>query len=154
MRPTQVCTFRIDGHLFGVQVEAVQEVLRSQAMTSVPLAPSVIRGLINLRGEIVTALDLRRRLRFDVRESGKDPMNVVVRTKQGVVSFLVDEIGEVLAVEQDSFEGPPETLDGGVRPFIAGVFKLDGDLLVLLDVERCADVSAVVADRDRGRGDR
>ncbi|GIV00946.1 MAG: chemotaxis protein CheW [Actinomycetota bacterium] len=154
MSSTQVCTFRIGERIFGVQVAVVQEVFRSQAMTSVPLAPSVVRGLINLRGEIVTALDLRRRLGLADHGASEDPMNVVVRTTKGVVSFLVDEIGDVVSVDQASFEAPPETLDDEVRPFISGIFKLDHGLLVLLDVERCADVSAVAADRNRGKGDR
>src|SRR5579875_3258105 len=92
----QFATFFVDGLFFGVDVLDVQEVLRYQEMTSVPLAPEVITGLINLRGQIVTALDLRRRLNLKPRADEDEPMNAVIRTKDGVVSFLVDEIGDVV----------------------------------------------------------
>ena len=91
----------------------VQEVIRYQAMTRVPLAPTVVSGLINLRGQIVTAIDLRRRLGLaGPADEGLHPMNVVVRTDDGAVSLLVDEIGDVVEVTDDAFEPPPETLAG------------------------------------------
>src|SRR5215472_3136729 len=93
--PQQLCTFYLDGLLFGVEVHKVQEVIRYQAMTRVPLASQVIGGLINLRGQIVTAIDLRRRLGLAERTAKQLPMNVVVRSDDGAVSFLVDEIGDV-----------------------------------------------------------
>ena len=92
--PQQYCTFLVDGHYFGLDVRKVQEIIRYQEMTSVPLASPVVRGLINLRGQIVTAIDLRRRLDLTERPEGTLPMNVVVRTEEGVVSLLVDEIGD------------------------------------------------------------
>ncbi len=132
----QFATFYLDGHLFGVQVERVREVLRYHKMTAVPLAPEPVAGLINLRGEIVTALSARRRL--GLPESGDDaqPMNVVLRTDNGVVSLLVDEIGDVLNVNQDDFEEPPETLAGPVRELIPGAYKLADGLLLQLDPDR------------------
>ena len=131
----QFCTFYLDKLLFGVEVGKVQEVIRYQEMTPVPLAPPVVSGLINLRGQIVTALDLRRRLEFKDRDSDKPPINVVVRTGEEAVSLLVDEIGEVLDVEDDIFEAPPETLQGLARELICGVYKLKGRLLLVLDTE-------------------
>src|SRR5215470_7934543 len=104
----QLCTFLLQDHLFGVPVEHVQEVIRYQQMTRVPLMPPVIGGLINLRGQIVMAVDLRRRLGIEDRAAEKLPMNVVVRTEDGAVSFLVDEIGDVLKVDAESIERPPE----------------------------------------------
>ena len=92
----QYCTFYLDGHYFGVDVLKVQEVIRYQEMTRVPLAPPVVRGLINLRGQIVTAIDLRRRLDLPDRPADQLPVNVVVQTDDGAVSLLVDEIGDVL----------------------------------------------------------
>lgn len=114
----------------------VQEVIRWQVMTRVPLAPPAVSGLINLRGQIVTAVDLRRRLGLPDRANGVDPMNVVVRTVDGVVSLQVDEIGDVLDVPAEAFEPPPETLDERTRGLIRGVYKLPGRLLLVLDTEQ------------------
>lgn len=137
----QLCTFALGDLLFGVDVKNVQEVIRYQEMTTVPLAPSTIRGLINLRGQIVTAIEMRARLGLPERE-GALPMNVVVRTGDGVVSLLVDEIGDVLEVEERCFERPPETMGGTFRELVSGVYKLDRHLLLLLDVERITSVGA------------
>src|SRR5580704_11458036 len=103
---SEICTFYLDGHYFGLDVLKVQEVIRYQEMTRVPLAPPVVRGLINLRGQIVTAIDLRRRLELSDRPADQLPLNVVVRTDAGAVSFLVDEIGDVLQVSEELFEPP------------------------------------------------
>src|SRR5215470_3234682 len=108
----QYCTFFVEGHYFGVDVLKVQEIIRYQEMTRVPLAHPVVRGLINLRGQIVTAIDLRRRLELPERAAGQLPVNVVVQTDDGAVSLLVDEIGDVLDVSDRAFERPPETLRG------------------------------------------
>ena len=130
----QFCTFYLEGLFFGVEVEKVQEVIRYQAMTRVPRAPEVIGGLINLRGQIVTALDLRHRLEMPPRSEERKPMNVVVRTEDGAVSLLVDEIGDVVEVSPSTFEAPPETLTGAARRMTSGVYKLDGRLLHALDL--------------------
>ena len=111
----QFCTFYLDDLLFGVPLTDVQEVMKHTAMTLVPLAPSVVSGLINLRGQIVTAIDLRQKLEFPPRRTRKLPMNVVVNNDEGAVSLLVDEIGDVVEVNEDAFEPPPETLRGKVR---------------------------------------
>ncbi len=132
----QFCTFFLDGLFFGVEVEKVQEVIRHQKTTTVPLAQDVIGGLINLRGQIVTAVDLRRRLELSQRNASADPMNVVIRTEDGAVSLLVDEIGDVVEVEQENFEHPPDTLSGVARELISGAYKLKGKLLLLLDTDR------------------
>ena len=140
MASQQFCTFLLDGYLFGVPVPQVQEVIRFHEMTRVPLANEVVEGMINLRGQIVVAIDLRRRLQLSERADGELPINVVVRTPDGAVSLLVDEIGEVIEVEQSSFEAPPETLRGAVRSMILGVHKLEGKLLHLLDTEKACQV--------------
>ena len=142
----QYCTFYLDGLFFGVDVQKVQEVIRYQEMTRVPLAPAVVRGLINLRGQIVTAIDLRRRLELKDRPEGQLPMNVVARTEEGAMSLLVDEIGDVLEVEESSFERPPETLSGVAQKLVQGVYKLKGQLLLILDTER------VVSSESNGSG--
>lgn len=137
----QYCTFQLAGHHFGVDVLKVQEIIRFQEMTRVPLAPPVVRGLINLRGQIVTAVDLRRRLDFPDRPDGLVPVNVVVHTDDGAVSLLVDEIGDVLEVPVAAFERPPETLSGTARELIRGVYKLDAHLLLILDIGRTVTLS-------------
>jgi purine-binding chemotaxis protein CheW len=132
----QFCTFTLDGNHYGIDVREVQEVIRTQPMTRVPLAPPAVRGLINLRGQIVTAVDLRRRLDLPDRPADRTPVNVVVRTDDGAVSLMVDEIGDVLPVDDDAFERPPETLRGPARDLIRGAYKLDGNLLLVLDTAR------------------
>src|SRR5205807_5907811 len=117
----QFCTFFLDGSLFGVPVPQVQEVIRFHQMTRVPLAPEVVEGMINLRGQIVIAIDLRRKLALRARGDGEMPVNVVVRSADGAVSLMVDEIGDVVEVEDSTFEAPPETLQGPVRTMILGV---------------------------------
>jgi purine-binding chemotaxis protein CheW len=137
---SQFCTFYLDGLLFGVELQGVQEVIRNLEMTRVPLAPAVVRGLINLRGQIVTALDLRQRLALKPLAPNAVPVNVVVRSEDGAVSLLVDEIGDVAEVEQGAFERAPETLTGPVRAMILGVYKMDGRLLHVLDKEKACQV--------------
>ena len=132
----QYSTFQVGDLFFGVEVVKVQEVLRYQEMTRVPLAPGVVQGLINLRGQIVTALDMRSRLGLAQRPPDMTPMNLVLRSDEGAVSLLVDEIGDVLEVETDCYERVPETLPAEQRELIAGVCKLDGRLLLVLDTEK------------------
>lgn len=135
----QLATFMVDGLLFGIDVLKVQEVMRYQPMTSVPLAPTVVQGLINLRGQIVTAVDLRRRLGLASRPAGARPMNVVVRTPDGTASLQVDEIGDVLELDAALYEPAPDTLRGKVRELISGVYKTPKRLLHVLDPDKAAD---------------
>ena len=137
----QYCTFYVAGHYFGLDVLKVQEVICYQPMTRVPLAPPVVRGLINLRGQIVTAIDLRCRLELPERPADQLPVNVVVQTDDGAVSLLVDEIGDVLEVSEQAFERPPETLKGTARDLIQGAYKLQDRLLLILDPERMMNLT-------------
>lgn len=132
----QFATFHLAGDYFGVEVGAVQEILRLREMTAVPLAPATISGLINLRGQIITAIDLRRRLEMEDRKPDRVPVSVVVRTTAGVVSLLVDEIGDVVEVANESFEPPPETLGLKAREMVLGVYKLSDRLMHVLETER------------------
>jgi purine-binding chemotaxis protein CheW len=136
----QFCTFLVDGEMFGTPVARVQEVIQQQEMTPVPLAPDVVAGMMNLRGQIVCAIDLRRRLQLPDRAADQTPMSVVVRTNQGTVSLLVDEIGDVIEVTDEARERAPETLQGVAREVIEGVYKLPDRLLLALDVNRVAEV--------------
>lgn len=137
----QFSTFFVADLFFAVDVLCVQEVLRFQQMTSVPKAPEVIEGLINLRGQIVTAIDMRRRLRLPPRGGDLTPMNMVVRTEDGAVSLLVDEIGDVLDVDGATYERPPENLDPAARDLIRGVFKLKDRLLLVLDTNKTVEIA-------------
>ncbi len=141
---SQFCTFYLDKLLFGVELKGVQEVIRSLEMTKVPLAPPTVSGLINLRGQIVTAVDLRRRLELEPGSPHGLAMNVVVRSQDGAVSLLVDEIGDVVEVEETTFEPPPATLQGSVRTMILGVHKLDGRLMHVLDMEKACEMTELV----------
>jgi len=142
METRQFATFTVDTLLFGVEVYKVQEVIRFQEMTVVPLAGRGAAGLINLRGEVVPAIDMRTRLGLPPLPEGVSPMNVVVRVDNEPISLLVDAIGEVAHVTAEQFEEPPETMTGPGRALITGAYKLQGSLLLALDVNRVADTSA------------
>jgi len=147
----QLCTFLLGGHYYGIDVMRVQEVIRYQEMTGVPLAPPDVRGLINLRGQIVTALDMRARLGMAPRGAEPLPMNVVIRTPDGAASLLVDEIGDVIEVSEEKYEAVPETVPAIQRAFLRGVFKLEQRLLLEIDTDTLV---AGDAPRAQGRGDR
>lgn len=140
---SQLCTFFLDNQMFGIDVQTVQEVIRYQQMTDIPLAPDAVCGLINLRGQIVTAIDLRTRLGLPSRPEGQLPMNVVVRSDDGAVSLLVDQIGDVQESDLENFESPPETLRGTARQLIRGAYKMKDQLLLILDTERVIDVAYI-----------
>jgi purine-binding chemotaxis protein CheW len=138
--PTQYCTFWADGLYFGVSVFDVQEVLRYQDMTPVPCAPDAVFGLINLRGQIVTAIDLRHRLGLPARPAGEMPMNVIIRSRTDVVSLLVDDIGDVIDIAGARLEPAPPTLPVHIREAVVGVVSLPEAILLVLDADRAADV--------------
>lgn len=139
------CTFYLDKYYFGIEVEQVQEIIRFQEITPVALAPVVVKGLINLRGQIVTAVDLRRLLELPERENDEIPMNIVVRTPVGAFSLLADRIGDVLELADGSFESPPDNLTGMARELIQRAYKLEGTLLLTMAIEKV--VSADVLNR-------
>ena len=137
----QLCTFRVGQHFFGVPVMSVQEVIRAQQMTIVPLAHGAVAGLINLRGQIVTAVDMRRRLDMPSRPEDIPPTNVILRTADGAVSLLVDEIGDVIEVDAATFEPVPLSVTGAARRMLAGVHVLLGQLLLVLDPDQAVELS-------------
>lgn len=144
----QFCTFHLGDLFFGVEVLQVQEVLRYQDMTRVPLAPPMVRGLINLRGQIVTALDLRQRFALPKLPDGQMPMNVVIHNNESAVSLLVDEIGDVVEVIDTSFELPPENLKGLARELTTGVYKLEDRLLLILDLDKTLQIPSATTHRE------
>lgn len=137
---TQFVTFTLDKALYGIDVSRVKEVLRSQARTPVPQSPGAIAGLVNLRGQVVTTVDLREQLCLPPRGDDREPMMVVVFADGESISLLVDDIGDVREVNEEQFENPPDTLPLEMRDLILGAYKLESDLLLVLDVERAVTV--------------
>jgi purine-binding chemotaxis protein CheW len=135
MTTKQYATFWLGHGLYGIEVERVREVLRQQDITSVPLAPPTVAGLINLRGQVVTTVDLRERLQLRAQTEESQPMLVVVLVAGESIALLVDRIGGVVDVSDDQFEPPPDTLTGTVRELVVGAYKLEGQLLLGLDVD-------------------
>ena len=147
-------TFDVGGYFFGVDVLQVQEVLRRQELTPVPLAPRVVQGLINLRGQIVTAVDMRLRLGLPPRTEEDAVINVVVRTEDGAVSLLVDDIEDVVGTDAETFESPPDNLDPVIRGVLSGIHKLSARLLLVLDISQVLDSSAFSAELEHAGGAR
>ncbi len=144
----QLCTFFVDDLYLAVDVLEVQEVIRYQDLTVVPLAPESVRGLINLRGQIVTAIDMRTMLDLPPLPEGELPVNVVIRDgADEAVSLLVDQIGDVVDLDSADLEGVPPTLTGRARELVLGAYKMPGRLLLLLDTEPVLAVQGLVAGR-------
>jgi purine-binding chemotaxis protein CheW len=139
----QYCTFFLGEFLFGLEVGQVREVLRAQRITRVPLAPAMFSGLINLRGQIITAVDLRQRLQLNTARSVPGSVNLIVQVNKGTVSFLVDGVSEVVDVERRALEPLPETLRGVARQLVKGVHRLPTQLLLILLPERVLDLQIV-----------
>lgn len=131
----QYATFFVGEMCFGVDVLKVQEVLRQHDVTRVPLAPRVIEGLINLRGQIVTAIDMRRLLKLAARENDVQPMNIVIHSDEGAVSLLVDEIGDVIEASESCCQPPPANMPASLRGFVDRVYTLEGRLLLVLNTD-------------------
>lgn len=131
----QYCVFRLSGMGFAIEAGKVQEVLKAHEWTPVPLAHGGVRGVMNLRGQIVTVLDLRSRLALELVKEEKTLTHMILRFKNEIVSLLVDEIGDVVEIAADSFEEPPATLAPEIRPYILGAFKLKDQLLLDLNIE-------------------
>lgn len=130
----QYVSFWIGDQLLGVPVNAVQEVLQSQRIARTPCAHPAVAGLLNLRGQIVTAVNLRHRLDLPDVELDHEPHNVVVLHNDESFSFLVDEVGDVIEMTADSMESPPHTLDSRWKSVTIGVFRLEKRLFIILDV--------------------
>jgi purine-binding chemotaxis protein CheW len=140
-------TMTVDGQAFGVPVLKVQDVLGEQRVTRVPLAPPEIAGSLNLRGRIVTAINLRRRLGLPDRPQGQKSMSIVVEHHGDLYSLVVDSVGEVLALPDESFEKTPATLDRIWRDASIGIYRLKEELLIILDVSGMLDALRTKDDR-------
>ena len=139
----QFCTFLLDDHLYGIEVGRVQEVMSAHTITHLPARDATVRGLLNLRGQIVPVVDLRQSLGLPARAPGVEPANVVVRTAEGAISLWVDEIGDVVEVSEESFERPPATLSARGGELVRGAYKLESRLLLVLDIARTLQSATV-----------
>ena len=139
---TLYASCRVGDLLVGIAVDAVQEMTAGMELTPVPLAPPCISGLLNLRGQIVTAIDLRRCLQLEERTADRRPVNVILRTADGCVSLLVDEVGDVLAVEADDIQETPRTSRGQPADLWSGAYQLESGMLLALNIDGVLAVAA------------
>lgn len=132
-------TVKLAGQLLGIPVLAVHDVLNAQKITHIPLAPNWVAGVLNLRGRIVTAIDLRRRLGLEARAEDEASMSVVVEHHGEPYSLQIDSVGEVLSLDDAAFEKNPVTLDAVWRDVSRGIYRLENQLLAILDVSKLLD---------------
>ncbi|MCY1042905.1 chemotaxis protein CheW [Corallococcus sp. bb12-1] len=135
----QLCTFHVGEHLFGLDIERVQEILLPPPLTRVPGAPPEVAGLLNLRGQIVPAIDLRRRLELLEGTAPPDAPHVVLRGDDGAVSLRVDAIGDILPLEDAALAPLPDNLRGSLRTMLLGVHALPERLLLVLSADAVVD---------------
>jgi purine-binding chemotaxis protein CheW len=145
----QLCTFYIDDLLLGIDVDDVQEVLQAQFLTRVPLASESVAGLINLRGQIITAVNLRACLNRPWEAKHQNSLSLIVRSKSTLISLLVDRMGDVIDVDEADFAAPPESVDRNTVELIRGAYRLPDTLLLVLDSEQV--VTHVTGLHDSGR---
>ncbi len=142
---TEFVTFTIAGQLFGLPIARVQDVFKPSHITRVPLAGAEVAGVLNLRGRIVTVIDMRHRLDVHQRQDGDTPMAIGIEAKGESFGLLVDAVGEVLKLPVTEREPNPINLDRKLAALSAGVYRLDGELLVVLDIDRVLDLRAEAA---------
>ena len=140
----QFVTMMVADQLFGIRDSSVHDVLAPRKVTQIALAPREVAGAMNLRGRIVTAIDVRRALDLPPREDGEG-MYIVVEKGAEFYSLMIDSVGEVMALPQERYEQTPVTLNSRWRDVSKGVYRLGGQLLVVLDVERLLDFDRAVA---------
>jgi purine-binding chemotaxis protein CheW len=145
LKLSEYVTFTTAGQLFGLPIEGVQDVFKPSSITRVPLAGAEIAGVLNLRGRIVTAIELRSRLGLGQRENDSVPMAIGIESKGESFGLLVDAVGEVLKLADSEREPNPINLDRNLGRVSAGVYRLDGQLLVVLDIDRVLDLSPEAA---------
>ena len=138
-------TVTVAEQLFGIPVLVVQDVLGPQKITKIPLAPPEVGGALNLRGRIVTAIDVRRRLGLPPREDNGESMSVVVEHSGELYSLIVDSVGEVLSMSADTFESNPSTLDPTWREVSGGIYRLNGELMIVIEVDNMLSLKSMAA---------
>ncbi len=139
LETTQLCGFKIKGDYYAIPVLEVQEVIKPYKLTPVPLSQKYVKGLINLRGQIVTSLSLRELFKMNEGDLD-DHMNIIVSHEESLYALVVDEILDVIEVEEKNFESIPDTINENVKKFISGVYKLEKQLIILLDLEKILTV--------------
>lgn len=140
MSARQFSTFLVSDRLYGIDVMSVQEITKMINATKVPLAPTFVHGLINLRGQIATAVGLRELFELNDSPKSAEPMNIVCKGEGMLLSLLVDQIGDVIEVDDSIFEPTPETITPSVGRFMQGVYKIPGNLLSIIEVKKIVDV--------------
>ena len=131
----QFSTFTISGRLYGIEVMSVQEVTMPMPLTPVPLTSNFVKGLINLRGQISTAIDMRGLFGLEKCDTD-EKMAVVCRSDDSLISLLIDQIGDVIEADIDHFEKAPDTVSSDIRKYIKGVHKLENNLMTVIDVKK------------------
>ncbi len=148
----QFCTFYLADLYLGIEAERVQEILRLENLTPVPLAPEAVCGLINLRGQIVSAIDLRKQLAVADTDLPGERMAIILSNATGAVGFVVDRFGDVVEVSESDFEDPPENLKGRARQMIRGAYKMQDRLLLILNTDNALHVDGRAGGHGTGRG--
>jgi purine-binding chemotaxis protein CheW len=136
MKANQFSTFRVDGRYYGVQVRLVQEITQPMPITRVPLSPRHVAGLINLRGQIATAISMRKLFKLSTHEEDNPGVNVICKCEGPLLALMVDEIGDVLEVDESDFEQTPSTINPDVGQFMSGVYKLPNEILSIIDIQK------------------
>tara|TARA_B100001971_G_scaffold215190_1_gene259680 strand:- start:115342 stop:115803 length:462 start_codon:yes stop_codon:yes gene_type:complete len=136
---TQYCGFKIGNEEYGIPVMEVQEVIKPQVVTPIPLASEFIRGLINLRGQIVSCLSLRKLFGQDDNLE-KDHMNIIVRGEEGLFSLVVDEVTDIIDIKNEDVEKAPDTINPNLKKYVDKIFKRDNGLVILLDIKKLIDL--------------
>lgn len=129
-------TIWLDGQMCGIPVLEVQDVLSKQVITEVPLSPAAVAGVLNLRGQIVTAINLRKRLNLEELEDSSEEMNIVVEYQNEPYALIIDKVGDVLSLSDEAYEKNPVTLEACWQSVSNGIYRLEDDLLVILDIEK------------------
>lgn len=135
-------TIWLEGQMCGIPVLEVHDVLSKQLITKIPRSPEAVAGVLNLRGKIVTAIDLRKRLGLKDREDGGEEMNIVVEYQNEPYSLIIDKVGDVLSLSEDAYEKNPVTLELRWQEVSNGIFRLEEELLVILDIEKLLNLGA------------
>lgn len=137
----QFATFYVGDTLLGVDIHQVQEINRQLDVTPVPRSPAYVRGVINLRGDVSTVIDLRHVLGLDPAEETRESRNLIVHWREESIGLWVDRISDIIAVPQDKICQPPSNIDGVGGRFFQGVYELESEILVLLDIDRVLTVN-------------
>jgi purine-binding chemotaxis protein CheW len=138
----QYCGFKIGDDEYGIPVLEVQEVIKPQPVTPIPLSQDYVKGLINLRGQIVTLISLRKLFGYD-DSFDRSYMNIIVRGKEGLYSLVVDEVTDIIEVDEANLETSPDTLGESLKDYVANVYKKDSGLLIMLDVSKLLDLGFI-----------